>query len=245
MNAVMIWLMTPLSGAPTHDIESLVFWHARLMVLAWGILLPAGALVARYFKVLPSQDWPASLDNKLWWHAHRTLQWGGVALASLAVYLVWQLGAYMGPLARWHGFGGWLLMFLGWLQILGGLARGSKGGPTDTRMRGDHYDMTKHRIWFERLHKGLGWCCLLAAIAVIAAGLMLADAPRWMPLLLALWWAALGALAWQWQKQGRCMDTYQAIWGPNPEHPGNRLNPIGWGIRRIAADKPCVHIEKN
>ena len=33
-------------------------------------------------------------------------------------------------------------------QVLGGYLRGSKGGPTDHRLRGDHYDMTARRVWF-------------------------------------------------------------------------------------------------
>ena len=62
------WLATPLSGAMVHDIEPVVSWHARLMVLAWGVLLPLGALAARFFKVLPGQDWPRVLDARPWWH---------------------------------------------------------------------------------------------------------------------------------------------------------------------------------
>ena len=37
------WLAAPLSGATTHVIEAAVAWHARLMVLAWGVLLAAGS----------------------------------------------------------------------------------------------------------------------------------------------------------------------------------------------------------
>jgi hypothetical protein len=53
-----------------------------------------------------------------------------------------------------------------------------------------------------------------------------------MPLVLALWWALLGAAFARWQRAGRCIDTYQAIWGPDPAHPGNRRPPVGWGVRR-------------
>ena len=70
------------------------------------------------------------------------------------------------------------------------------------------------------------------AIVLILMGLSVVDAPRWMPVILILWWLALGFAAWFWQKQGRCTDTYQAIWGPDPQHPGNALPPIGWGVRR-------------
>jgi hypothetical protein len=74
---------------------------------------------------------------------------------------------------------------------------------------------------------------VLLAVLVIALGLVAADAPRWMALALAVWWLMLGALGWRWQTQGRCIDTYQAIWGPDPMHPGNRVPPLGWGVRRL------------
>jgi hypothetical protein len=97
--------------------------------------------------------------------------------------------------------------------------------------------MTPHRVWFERVHKGLGWLAVLAAIGVIAMGLAIADAPRWMALALTAWWLALAGVAWRWQRQGRCIDTYQAIWGPDPSHPGSRLDPIGWGVCRPGGDE--------
>jgi len=226
------WLLTPLSGAAGHQIAPWAYWHARSMVLAWAVLLPLGALVARYFKVTPSQHWPAQLDNKVWWHAHRVLQWAGVVVMSAGAALAWRHAGSAAAMARLHAWAGWALIALGWLQVAGGLARGSKGGPTDDRLHGDHYDMTAHRVWFERLHKAGGWLAVVAAVAVIAVGLVLADAPRWMALALAAWWLALAGAAWRWQRRGLCIDTYQAIWGPDPRHPGNRLVPIGWGVRR-------------
>lgn len=226
------WLLSPISGSPQHSIAPWAYWHARCMVLGWGVLLPVGALAARYFKVTPGQRWPEQLDSKAWWHSHRVLQWSGVAVMTVGLLLAWGQGQGATTAARWHAWAGWAVASLGWLQVAAGLGRGSKGGPTDTRLEGDHFDMTTHRVWFERLHKGLGWLALLAAVGVIALGLWVADAPRWMPLVLALWWSALALAAWHWQRQGRCFDTYQAIWGPDPTLPGNRIKPIGWGIRR-------------
>lgn len=230
----MHWLLTPLSGSTLHSLEPWAVWHARSMVLAWGVLLPLGVLAARYFKVTPRQRWPEQLDNQAWWHAHRGLQWAGVLVMTLGAALAWGQGGAPGRAAQWHAGAGWALVALGWLQAIGGLVRGSKGGPRDDALRGDHYDMTTHRVWFERLHKALGWTALVAAVAVTALGLAVADAPRWMALALAAWWLALALAAWRWQRQGRCVDTYQAIWGPDPRHPGNRRRPIGWGVRRPA-----------
>lgn len=226
------WLLTPLSGAAQHHLPTWAYWHARCMVLGWGVLLPLGALAARYLKVMPGQRWPEQLDNKVWWHTHRALQWAGIAVMSLGALLAWGQGSRSSPAALWHAWAGWALVALGWLQVAAGLRRGSKGGPTDVRVHGDHYDMTPYRIAFERLHKGVGWLAVVAAMVVIALGLQVADAPRWMAWALAAWWLLLVLLAWHWQRQGRCIDTYQAIWGPDPRHPGNRLKPIGWGVRR-------------
>lgn len=226
------WLATPLSGTLSHQISPWAYWHARCMVLAWSVLLPLGALAARYFKIMPRQRWPEQLDNQVWWYAHGSLQSAGIAVMSAGALLALGHGSDGSFSARLHVGSGWALVALGWLQIAAGLGRGSKGGPTENLVRGDHYDMRQRRIWFERLHKGLGWLAVLAAIGVTATGLFVADAPRWMALTLAVWWGLLALVAWRWQLQGRCVDTYQAIWGPDPQHPGNRIKPIGWGIRR-------------
>ena len=229
--------MSPLSGSPDHAIAGALAWHARCMVLAWGLLLPLGVLAARFFKVLPGQGWPQRLDHKGWWHAHRGLQWAGVGVMAIGLVLVLSGSAGAASsadtrLAQFHAWAGWTVCVLGALQIASGLARGSKGGPTAPQLRGDHYDMTPWRRQFERWHKAGGWLAVVAAAGVMASGLVLADAPRWMALTLALWWAALAGAFVHLQRSGRCVDTYQAIWGPDPAHPGNRLRPIGWGVRR-------------
>ena len=228
------WWLAPLSGAVSHEIAPWAYWHARCMVLAWGVLLPLGAMVARFYKVVPGQDWPRVLDNKAWWNGHRRLQWAGVAVMTVGLALVLNRpgAAASHTAAVMHAWAGWAVCVAAWVQIFGSMARGSKGGPTDARLRGDHFDMTPWRTTFERVHKVLGWGGVLASIGVIGLGLVAADAPRWMALLLALWWIALTA-AFVWlQRTGRCIDTYQAIWGPAPSLPGNRVRPVGWGVRR-------------
>lgn len=232
MTGLWDWWLLPLSGSTSHSLAPAAYWHGRLMVLAWGMLVPLGALLARYFKVVPGQDWPVRLDHKFWWHAHRGLQWLGLLLASFGLLLVLPHSQSASALANGHAALGWGLMALAGLQLLSGLFRGSKGGPTDAVLRGDHYDMSTHRIWFERIHKSLGWLLIVLGLATLGLGLVLADAPRWMPALLLAWWLALLGLALRWQAQGRCIDTYQAIWGPQAHHPGNQRPPIGWGVSR-------------
>jgi len=238
------WLLAPLSGSAHHEPLSWTIWHGRAMVAAWAILLPLGVLVARYFKVMPGQAWPDQLDNKTWWHWHRILQTAGVVLMTVGCWTAMGHAHDTGALARLHRWLGWTLVTSGWLQVLGGIARGTKGGPSACRhrvasvdaVRGDHYDMTTRRRWFEYTHKVVGTTAVLLAIGVIAMGLMLADAPRWMVAVLAVWWVALALMALYWQRVGRCIDTYQAIWGPDATHPGNRMAVIGWGVRRYSRE---------
>ncbi|MEN9417915.1 MAG: hypothetical protein RI988_1535 [Pseudomonadota bacterium] len=242
----LAWWLAPLSGAATHAIAPWAAWHARAMVLGWGVLVPLAALLARYFKVMPGQDWPRELDNPAWWHAHRWL--AGVALVAMAAGAVLATGrpggggtsglaagtSATGPAgaAAVHAWLGWALLAAAAAQLALGLCRGSKGGPTDTQLHGDHYDMTPRRVRFERLHKSIGWLACLGAVPCTVLGLVIADAPRWMLGVLGLWWLALAGAFVALQRVGRCLDTYQAIWGPDPALPGNQRRPVGWGVRR-------------
>jgi hypothetical protein len=219
-----------------HQISSLYAWHGRLMVLAWSVLLPAGILTARFLKVMPAQDWPRQLDNQVWWHAHRTLQISGIACMSVGVALAWKATGALIMGHSLHAGMGWIIVLLGWLQLLGGYLRGSKGGPTGQRERGDHFDMTPRRLVFEWTHKLGGYVAVILSPVVTALGLHVADAPLWMWIILGIWWTMLVAIALLLQHSGRCLDTYQAIWGPDPALPGNMRNIIGWGVRRYTAD---------
>jgi hypothetical protein len=93
--------------------------------------------------------------------------------------------------------------------------------------------MTPHRLWFENLHKTFGWAAVLIAIAAVVSGLLAADAPRWMALVLTLWWLTLLMWGMRMQRAGRSIDTYQAIWGPDKIHPGNNRPHPGWGMKRL------------
>ncbi len=231
------WLMSPMSGALQHHLEPALYWHARAMVLAWSFCIPLGVMVARFCKITPRQDWPRVLDNAGWWHAHRGLQYAGVLTmaAGIALVLAHQgAGATLREgAAYWHAVLGWCVLVAAAVQVLSAWLRGSKGGPGQSTMAGDHYDMTPRRVVFERVHKSLGWLLVLSALGVSTLGLVVADAPRWMALCLGAWWCLLlGAGVWL-QQRGLCVDTYQAIWGADPQMPGMQRAPIGWGVRRI------------
>jgi hypothetical protein len=214
--SVWAWCLLPLSGAAEHSIAPLVAWHARLMVLAWSVLIPLGVIAARFYKVTPQQDFPRVLDNKFWWVAHRTTQYTGVAMAVIAVLLVWPARGWNWNWG-WHQALGYALLALGACQVLGAQLRGTKGGPSDVAkglpLRGDHFDMTRHRRIFEWWHKRMGYASLVLTVMATALGLVLADAPRWMALAIAMWWALLVFVFIWLQRQGRAIDTYTAIWG--------------------------------
>ena len=240
---IWAWLLSPISGAGHHAIGAAVSWHGRLMVMAWGFAVPGAILLARFFKVTARQDWPRRLDDKAWWHGHRALNYAAVLSTGVAVGLVWNGTGAPDGLRTLHGLMGWTIVLASGVQLVGGHLRGTKGGPTAPRRaqdgtvrdwHGDHYDMTPRRILFERIHKAVGYLALVVASATVLVGLRLADAPRWMWLGLAGWWLLLGAWAALLQSQGRCIDTYQAIWGPDPGLPGASVKPIGWGIRRAS-----------
>jgi hypothetical protein len=232
----MEWLVAPIDPTRLHLVDPAIAWHARLMVLAWGIFCPLGVLVARFFKVMPRQNWPAQCDNRFWWLSHLGLQYLGGVLMVIALAIIF-VGHGARGLGSAHAWLGYSVLMLGAVQFLAGWLRGTKGGPSEPSPRGDHYDMSCRRVAFERLHKCAGYLAILLAVAAILTGLWQANAPRWMWIVLGSWWLGFALAFVLLQRQGRAIDTYQAIWGPSSDHPGNLRKPIGWGVRRIAVRK--------
>lgn len=202
--------------------------HGTLMIMAWGALLPLGGIVARYFKVTPRQRYPVELDNPFWWVWHRGLQYGGIAVATIALGVI--LSETHGRFDTPHAWCGLTVMSVGWLQVASALLRGSKGGPTDEgarvdnpgTWRGDHYDMTARRRLFEGWHKRAGWAVLALAAVTMLLGADLAGAPTWLFGVLGLLGAALLLAVVDGHARHRWIDTYLALWGSDPSHPGNR-----------------------
>lgn len=238
------WLLAPIDPSRAHDISTLIAWHSRAMVLAWGFMVPIGVLAARFYKILPGQDWPRELDSKPWWITHRVLHYAAGVLTLWGIYLVASGLTHFGSSGT-HGLFGWSVVVLVMAQILGGWLRGTKGGPTDLApdgsLRGDHYDMTPRRLAFEYLHKTGGYLAILVACCAIISGLWRVNAPVWMPLTILGWWMFLMLAFVRLQRQNRAVDTYQAIWGPDHHHPGNARRPIGIGINRRGPRSSVTH----
>lgn len=235
---MMEWLLSPIDPVRVHEVGLHLSWHARAMVLAWGLLVPFGVLAARYYKVMPGQDWPRQLDNRAWWRAHRVAHYlaGLAMLAGLFLVLVSPAATTRTDAVWMHRAFGWPLLALAAVQFSSAWLRGTKGGPTspatDGSTHGDHYDMTPRRLSFEAIHKFGGLLALGLSVPAILTGLWQANAPRWMWVTLAVWWVALAAAVVLLERYRGALDTYQAIWGPDATLPGNRRPPIGLRIRR-------------
>ena len=230
----MDWLLSPIDPSRAHEVGFAISWHARAMVLAWGVVAPVAVLIARFFKILPGQNWPQELDNQVWWRTHWISHTLVLAISLVAFALV--LPPDFGAMSL-HNTLGYAVLALLIVQVLLGVFRGSKGGPTDLAadgsVHGDHYDMSARRKMFEAAHKSLGYFALGLAMVTILLGLWQANGPVWMWLALILWWVFLASCFVLMQRRGLAVDTYQAIWGADPGLPGNQLPHPGWGVRRL------------
>ncbi len=230
------WLLQPIDPERVHDVSFVVAWHGRAMVLAWSFFFPIGVLLARFLKITANQDWPRELDNKFWWKSHLVFQISGGVIMLIGSALILFKAESTTDLTS-HNYLGWFLIVFGCLHMLSGKFRGSKGGPTapapDGSLHGDHYDMTFRRKCFEYYHKYVGYILLWTSVIAVITGMWIANGPIWMWLGMACWWSLIMVCFYILQSRGMAIDTYQAIWGPNPEMPGSDLKPIGWKVRKL------------
>lgn len=194
--------------------------HGTMMTVAWLFFLPAGVLIARFFKVTRRQDWPSELDNQFWWNSHRWLNYSGIGLATFGFIIIWRTLEEI-QLSGWHGRLGLFTLVLGWLQIISAWFRGSTGGPMEkgaipsdpSTWRGDHFDMTPRRRIFEAWHKQAGYLALASAVPAAWLGLRMMDVPIWLEALPWLVAVAFVVLFCVFARKGRWIDTHEAIWG--------------------------------
>lgn len=223
------WLLGSIDATRPHEITPAQAWHGRLMLLAWGICIPLGIFIARYLKVTPNQIWPEELDNIFWWRSHLTLQIGGTGIMLLALCIILTFSNSLASFpVNWHGWIGWTIISLACMQIASGYLRGSKGGPTapsaDGNLRGDHFDMSRRRVLFEAFHKTVGYLLLLGGASGVLHGMWTANASRWMFVCIISFWVLLGVSALIISRRFVVRNTYHAIWGPDPNLPGNQRN---------------------
>jgi len=142
-------LAVPTSAIPRR--AQLIYVHAVLMTVGWGILLPLGVAMAVGLK----------RSGKAWFHLHRALAVCGLALGIAGIVISLDNFQEFGATedSDVHGSLGIAVTALGCLQPLNGLLRPKKGA--------------KHRFLWECVHKGSGWSALILAIPTILIGLNL------------------------------------------------------------------------
>lgn len=190
--------------------------HGVLNTVAWGILLPLGALTARYLKVFKSAD-PA------WFYLH--------AFCQSSAYIVgvagWGTGLKLGsdsPGIKFdkHRNIGITLFCLGTLQVFALLLRPKK----------DH----KYRLYWNIYHHSIGYAVIALSIANIFEGFDILDpAKKWkrayigVIIFLAAVAAILEALTWFIVLKRKDDESDKYPQGANGNGNGNGVHGYGNG----------------
>jgi hypothetical protein len=206
-------------------------YHAILMTGIWLILVPICIVWLRYFKPEPrphgirdqikilSRDW-------VWFNAHKyglylavVLSLGGLLVAvTVSQGISWTM----------HSIFGLATIVLGCFLALSALLRGTHGGryyynadPDDpSTWKGDHYEMTPRRRWFEAFHKTAGYLACFFAFGAVGSGLMQYPMPALLGVVLATI-LVLFVLCIRLEFKGRAYDNYLSCFGTDPDNPGN------------------------
>ena len=159
----------PCSLSPDSFSSSANGWviaHGTLMVTSWGLLLPAGVLIAHFLRY----------RDPLWFLIHRAVQCTGVCLAlsgfiiAVTQFSVFHPGYF--AVAQAHGYMGCIVMTIGFLQPINAYFRPHKSK--------EHPRSEKRKYW-EWLHKGSGWFAICLAIPTICIGTVLAGGDLSLP----------------------------------------------------------------
>lgn len=148
-------------------LSGLVALHGSLMMTGWGLVLPAGVLVAHFYRY----------NDPQWFILHRAFQLFGVLLTLCGfIVAVTQFDVFApgyNPTAKIHGSLGIFVMCCGLLQPINAFLRPHKLKETpgaETRP----VKLTRRKQW-EILHKGLGWSAIVVAVPTIIIGTQLAG----------------------------------------------------------------------
>ena len=201
--------------------------HAWLMVAIWIVLVPGVLVLTRFGKPPPSPEGipkgSARFGRKLlWFTAHRA----GLFLLVVASVIGGCIALLAGGDGTLHGVFGIATIGLALVQLLSARLRGSHGGRDAsageaTFSRGDHYDMSPRRRWFEACHKIVGYFTLGIALAAVATGL----AQYWLTgiaIVIAVAVPLLLLAAVMLEARGFRHDTYLSNFGTGRHHPFNK-----------------------
>lgn len=207
-------------------------YHALLMTAVWFVLVPIAVVAVRFLKPRPTtygiERGTRRLDPKLlWWTIHYGVLYTAILLALIGMTVALLVdGGFSGSVHSILGLG---TILLGCLQIVSAWCRGTHGGkhgadsdPDDpATWRGDHFDMTRRRRWFEAYHKTTGYFTIVVALGAVATGLQ----QFWMPVIaifLGLVFVGLLALTVWLEGKGYRQDTYRSVYGNDAENPFNK-----------------------
>lgn len=134
------------------------------MIIAWGLLLPSGAIIAALGKHRP---------DAMWFKVHRVVQPIGLIVALIAWIIALRNFTALqasgdGTLHYPHAILGMITMVIGLIQPLNAIFRphAPKKGEEKTTLR----------LLWEICHKGLGWVGIFLSIVTISIGTtLLAD----------------------------------------------------------------------
>ncbi|KAI7732921.1 hypothetical protein M8C21_007477 [Ambrosia artemisiifolia] len=125
--------------------------HGILNAVGWGILLPIGAMIARYFK-----------DTSSWFYAHGFIQITGFFVGLAGIITGITLNSNLNVNVDRHKYIGLAVITLGCLQIIGVLMRPS--------------NKSKSRKYWNWYHQNVGRILIILAAVNIFYGIYLADA---------------------------------------------------------------------
>lgn len=155
---------------------SFLHLHGVLMYAAWGLLLPLGALLGRYYR----KAWPC------WFILHIICQSGGLLLTVTGFVVVFLVGTYSEPNYP-HAIIGIVLTAILIQQFLSGIFH-----PCVEREDGETppEDKSRLRRCWEVYHAVSGFLAIAIGLGQVTLGVFLIVAP------LVVWavWCGLGAL---------------------------------------------------
>ncbi|KAJ4790479.1 Cytochrome b561 and DOMON domain-containing protein [Rhynchospora pubera] len=151
--------------------------HSLLVILGWGLLIPIGAMVARYFK---------SHDHPHWFYGHVSIQMVGFALGLAGIVIGFDLDSSGVDRYDTHKALGIVVLVLGCLQAMALLAR-----PVSTN---------KLRKYWNVLHHNIGRLAIGFGIANIFLGLSIVDEKK-------SWYIAYGVCLGAWVVAAAWLET--------------------------------------
>jgi len=154
-----------------RTVPAVLFVHLVLMAIAWGGILPFGAVVAKTLRSVPGGDAAG------WFRLHKRFQCVGWLLQLLgcgaAIWYAQSQGVHFRSTHSWIGI---FVVVIGTLQPLNAILRPHKRSLVHTDLTVTRTEeKTKARVIWEVVHKGLGWIAVIIGPLNCVLGIALAH----------------------------------------------------------------------